>query len=56
MDRSAGRNPPTPWISIASFAAPHSGVNRSNDPKIGGSVLSPASQGLSVALSNPIGL
>jgi hypothetical protein len=32
------------------------GVNRSSDPKIGGSVFSLATQGLSIALSNPIGL
>jgi hypothetical protein len=32
------------------------GVNRSSDPKIGGAVFSLAAQGLSVALSNPIGL
>ena len=32
------------------------GVNRSSDPKIGGSVFSLAVQGLSVALANPIGL
>ena len=32
------------------------GVNRSSDPKIGSAVFSLASQGLSVALANPVGL
>jgi hypothetical protein len=39
-------------ISCAGFG----GINRSSDPRIGGSVFDYANKGLSVALANPIGL
>jgi hypothetical protein len=48
----AGAVDPQRLICCAAFG----GVNRSSDPKIGAGVYSAASQGLSVALANPIGL
>src|SRR5262249_26202756 len=48
----AGAVDPHRLICCAAFG----GVNRSSDPKIGGGVFSFASQELSVALANPVGL